>query len=487
MLFDTERVTREDLVLFINACFACTGQNEFYGTELEQEVSINFLHEYILGNYRKLYTRTLVAGINHFNQSLIIVNLLSSGKNVLQENRKEENELITKTLENLPPQRVFRIFKTLRQQKVNNRRTRAIMRDYLAKRPDPVFDAVKYRSSIRVAASHSHLKLPKEVGDFIFEGYKKKTTFTTPLLETFRQAHYSKEAVYNLPFTIAEGLAAKHKIPQDEFLKKIQPMMTANEKLRMQTTAAEAEVELKLDLSRAPLTKLAIYILSLSLREKLARRDELEQALKDSALRALRRAPMKLGRVAAVLDRSYSSFGSEAKRRRPLAIALAANYLLMAAAKEYKAFWTIETKDDLLVSAKGQTDLANPLLDALDWKAELIVIVSDGFENDPAQIVDQAAKLFHKHLDPKHEVSILHMNPVFDSENYSLKALGKHIPTLGLRDAEDLLTMIGFARFADGTAPLSELEHYLEFRMHQLLTKKKYTKQEVTEELQQNK
>ena len=35
------------------------------------------------------------------------------------------------------------------------------------------------------------------------------------------------------------------------------------------------------------------------------------------------------------------------------------------------------------------------------------------------------------------------------------------LPTVGLRDAEDLLTMLGFARFAEGSAPLAELEDYL--------------------------
>ena len=46
-----ERVAREDLVLFINACFASTGQSEFYGDSAGQGVSIRFLHEYILDSY----------------------------------------------------------------------------------------------------------------------------------------------------------------------------------------------------------------------------------------------------------------------------------------------------------------------------------------------------------------------------------------------------------------------------------------------------
>ena len=44
-----------------------------------------------------------------------------------------------------------------------------------------------------------------------------------------------------------------------------------------------------------------------------------------------------------------------------------------------------------------------------------------------------------------------------------------HVPTVGVRDAEDLPTVLGFARFAEGAAPLSELEHYLAARVRGLL------------------
>ena len=79
---------------------------------------------------------------------------------------------------------------------------------------------------------------------------------------------------------------------------------------------------------------------------------------------ALLKAPLRLGRVAAVLDGSYSSSGSSEKRSRPLAVALAAHYLLRSAATEYRAFWTCPTSDPLMARAHGQTDLATPLLDA---------------------------------------------------------------------------------------------------------------------------
>jgi len=472
-----ERVAREDLVLFINACFASTGQSEFYGDSAGQGVSIRFLHEYILGNYRRLYARTLAAGVNHFNQALIVRNLLGAGAPTDAAQRAEEGQLILAALLSLPPQRAYHLFRDLRAARINNRRSRAVMRAFLARRPDPAFDAVKYRAHLRAAAAHTHMTLPGELGTFLFsDGKKKQKAFITPLFESFRQAHYSQEALYDLPYTIAAGLAHRHKIPQEDFLRRIAPRMTAAERLRLLGTAAREGVEeVTFDLGRAPLTKLCLYILSLSFDERRTREAELSASLSSAAERALRRTPTRLGRVAAVLDRSFSTSGSQEKRHRPLAVALGVHALLRKTATEFRAFYTAplssnqEGADPILITPFGQTGIAAPLLGALEWNPDLVVIVSDGYENDPPGAASEVVRLFRAHVKGGRRVSFVHANPVFDSDRYMPRTLGEALPTIGLRDAEDLLTMLGFARFADGTAPLAELEAYLAMRLPRLL------------------
>ncbi|WP_428263673.1 hypothetical protein [Haliangium sp.] len=464
--------------MFINACFACTGQREFYSDAAGQRVSIDFLHRYILGNYRRLYARTLAAGINHFNQAQIILNLLATGRDTPARDRPEENALITRALAALPPQRAYRLFEALRDRRVNNRRTRALIRAYVGARRDLVFDAVKYRSRLRTAAAHAHLGLAGEIGSFLFQGLNKRR-FSTELLETYRQAHFSKDAVYRLPYTIAEGLAVKHRIPRDQFLAGIADRMTAGEKLRLQREAARREVALDFDLARAALTRLCIYITALAPAERKHRADELSDALDRSAARAFRRTPYRLGRVAAVLDRSYSSSGTSDKRRRPLAVAMAGAYLLRHAASEFRALWTPRIDPDLagaagadahfMATPGGQTELARPLLEALKWSPELVVIISDGYENTPPGATTQLVRAFRDRVPGAGAISIVHLNPVFDVDHFAPKALGPDLPTVGIRDAEDLLTMLGFARFAEGSAPLHELEGYLGARTAQLL------------------
>lgn len=454
-----ERVEREDLVTFVNACFAATGQREHHEAP-ESAVSLGFLHAYILGNYRRLYARILGSGINHFSAAEIIVRLLAAGAPEDPGDRREEGELIRAALAKLPPQRALRLLARLRRLRVNNRRARAVARDYLAGRRAPAFDAVKYRKKVRAIAVHAHLRLSDERAQFLFRGWKQRR-YATPLFEAFRAAHFSESAIYQLPFSIAEGFAERAGLDRDRFLRRARPSMTAVELARLESSASRAGLAWDADLGRLELTKLSLRILALPLESRRAQAERLEAALDQAVKRILGRTPKRLDRVAAVLDRSYSASGSEEKRRRPLGVALAAHRLLGACAKRYSAHWTHPVERDLLLTARGATDLATPLLAALRTEPELVVIVSDGYENAPPLGAAEVARVFRARLDPEHRTSIVHVNPALALGGHAPKGLGPAIPTVGVRGAEDLLTALGFARFADGSEPLRALERHL--------------------------
>lgn len=457
-----ERSEREDVMMFLNACFAATNQTEFYVDQFTQSVSIDFLHRYVLANYRTIYARTLACGVNHANQQAIILNLLAAGAPKNPVDREEEGELIAKSLRLLPANRAYQVLTRLSKLKINNRRSRAVVKRFLASRRDLIFDAVKYRRSFRNAAMHSHLKVPGDFSPFFFD-FKRAQSFDTPLFEQFRAAHYSAAALYELPYSVAESLATRHKVPREVFLRRIAPMMTANEKLRLQASADRDNVALGFDLAQAPLTRLALYVLSLYQSQRIERQGALEDALKHAAVRAIKHSSVSqsLGKVAAVLDRSYSTSGSRQKRNRPLAVALAASYLLKELSTEYLQIWAPEysqVSSSIGVFAEGQTCLASAILDALDWQPDWIVIVSDGFENDPPGMADQIAQAYQQLGKRVKPVQWVHCNPVFDSEHFAPRRLGITIPTIGLRDAEDLMVMIQFVNFVTGAASLEQLE-----------------------------
>jgi len=64
---------------------------------------------------------------------------------------------------------------------------------------------------------------------------------------------------------------------------------------------------------------------------------------------------------------------------------------------------------------------------------------------------------------------IVHVNPVFDAEGYAPKALSPAVPTMGIRDAEDLPTLLLFARYTSAQATLDELLEHLGARVRHFL------------------
>ncbi|MEU5161499.1 hypothetical protein AB0G74_18095 [Streptomyces sp. NPDC020875] len=466
-------VAAEDVLLFVNAAVTATGQREFRSDAAEQRLSLDFLHEYVRVNYRPLYAAALALDINDHNAALIVEGLLRTASEATAGQKRAEGPLIAARLALLPPQRVYRLFRALRAAGVNNRRTRAIQRDWLAARPDLGHDAVKYRRGLKSAVRHVHLPprvleagsggpgVPGELGDFLFRP-GARTRYGHPLLDAYRRARYDQRAVYELPFTVAAGFAARHRVPRDIFLERAAPRMTRLERLRTAGEAGLADDRL----AGMPLTRLALYVLSLPLSERAARRAGLERALRAAAVRAAGSHAGTWGRVSAVLDDSHSSYGSGVKRRRPLAVAVAAHFLLGALAAEgaYRGRWTSGRADPLMARPWGPTPLGSRILDALEDSPDRLVIVSDGWDNAPPGLAGEVLRLWRTRLDPARRTVVTHVNPVYDADAFDVRRLAPSVPTVGIRDAEDLAALVEIARFTEGRTGAAELRAYLDRR-----------------------
>ncbi|MCD0442591.1 hypothetical protein LO763_02995 [Glycomyces sp. A-F 0318] len=468
-------VAAEDVLLFVNAAVAATGQDEFHTGRARQEWSVDFLHEYMLVNYRDLYAAALALGINDRNKAQIVLRLLRTGADAAPAQRRTEGRLIRRALRDLPASRVYRLFTALQKAKVNNRRTRAVMREWLSARPDLGFEAVKYRGAFKRAAVHAHLDLDRLPGDageelaaFLFAPMKAGR-YRTPLFETWRRAHHERAAVFALPYTVAEGFAAAHRIPRSAFLEQIAPRLTRNERLRLQRSGGAAVALDAAALGRMPLTRLAAYVLAIPEEEREARRGELTGALRAAARKAAGDRAGTWGAVAAVLDDSYSSSGSGEKRRRPLAVALAAHFLLEALAGEYRPLWLSGGEDALLAKPRGVTALGERILDALEGAPAVLVVVSDGWDNAPAGLAAEVLRVWTTRLDPGRRTAIVHLNPVFDADGIGVRRLAPSVPTAGVRDAEDLPELVAFARFGDGRAGIEELRAAVDARVERWL------------------
>ncbi|GAA0937210.1 hypothetical protein [Actinocorallia libanotica] len=462
-------IAAEDVLLFVNAAITSTRQREFHSSDGEQGISLRFLHEYMLVNYRQLYAAALALDVNDHNAALIVRNLLLTSTDVGVEERRSEGRLIARRLQTLPPQRVYRLFRDLRRAKANNRRIRAIMRDWLAARPDPAFDAVKYRSGVKNTVRHAHLRLDEEIRAFLFQPLRQKG-YRTPILEAWRRAHFEKRSIYELPYTVAEHFAAKHGVKRKAFLEQIAPRLTRLERLRLQEAGKAAEAAaVEADLSVMPLTRLASYVLSLDLDERARRHDELTRALRTAARRSAGKSAGGWGAVTAVLDDSFSSYGSVQKRRRPLAVALACHYLLQALATRYTGLWLSGRKDALMVRPYGATPLGERVIDALETEPERLVIVSDGWDNSPPGLAGEVLRVWRTRLDPGRGCAVVHLNPVYDAGGLDVRRLAPTVPTAGIRQAENLPALVELAGFAEGRTGLPELRAHLDRRIADFL------------------
>lgn len=122
--------------------------------------------------------------------------------------------------------------------------------------------------------------------------------------------------------------------------------------------------------------------------------------------------------------------------------------------------------DELLMVSKGQTNLSERFLDALEAGAETVIIVSDAAENDPSSAF---APIFRGYRNIGGQAAVLHLNPFFDAHTLEVAALCPDLPAIGLRSSEDLPALLGFAPFFSGEATLGQLENYLSARAGELL------------------
>jgi len=106
--------------------------------------------------------------------------------------------------------------------------------------------------------------------------------------------------------------------------------------------------------------------------------------------------------------------------------------------------------------------LAGAVLKALKDEPELVLIISDGYENEPSGLTSQLIDIYKKKVDTEDRVKIFHINPVFAAEAETTKKLGENIPVAGLRDVKQLQTTYFLLRAReDVMKAIEELKTYL--------------------------
>lgn len=474
----TERVKhveREDLRLFLNACLSATAQAEREHAADEQRLALQFLHAYMRVNYRELYARMAALPINDYNRQQIVYGLLRYPESYRPNPDPDlnplprENRLIFSGLLALPVHRVYKLFAQLAEQRVNNRRTRALIYHYLQQRNNLSFDLIKYRRLLRKILRHVHYPLSEEAYTFLFHKAWRQRVYTDPLLETFRQAHFSEQAIYQLPFTIAEGLAQRKQIPRERFLKQIAPRLSVHEAWRLQNTLGNPRDLKALQPEKMTLMDLVLYGLAQPAEGQAAACEGLERYFAHRRVTLAERQCFDQQHIVAVLDNSFSTVGSRERSRRPLATALVLHLYLQWLSTQlrlqYQGFWTHAVPSDFAqnpfcLCPVGPTGLAHPLIAALQTRPDGVLFVSDGAENYPARGVEWVLRQLKIEALPW----LLHLNPVWNPVDYQPRELAAGVVTLGVRDIETVPLLLHFGRFFRGGLDMPTLIAGLEQR-----------------------
>jgi len=442
-LIEGQNLNFELIDKFLNTSMTSTLQEEFYTSKDEQVKTTFKIHEDLEKEHRDVYALSLLLPINDIHKQLIVKNLI---KNRIdnKEQTKFENNVILDILQRMPTNRAYKTFDVLMRTKTNNVRARWLARQFLRERKNKRFEALKYNKIMRQMFKHFHISADKilkdkEIENFLFD----KGRVTDELFKNYRKAKTDKEVVYKLPYSIAEGFKSLHKIPDDEFMEKIKGQLSKEERKRVQNRAEKTGIKVEVDLTSYKPVPLLKYLRAAD-KEIKGIKNIFEKSCRNEAERLFRY--FEFENVKIILDNSGSMYGSDEKKYHPIAVAEAVAHTLKYLSDETKII-SVPNEKTFLAKPDGESRIADGIMKALEdidiEKDNLIVIISDGYENSPfVGLSNQILTIFKSKIDKKEKTMIIHINPVFAPESENIKKLSEVIQTYGIRDTKQLFLIL---------------------------------------------
>jgi hypothetical protein len=432
------------LVDYLTMACAGTGQSSFYNTREDQERVLAAAHGELLRKNRRIYALSVALPINDRSRQLVLENLLNTGK--LCEDGELENHVVRMVVADMQFNRILNMFMTLRDRKVNNSRTRRLGKTIWDK--VDAFRAIKYAPKIRAVLRHCHIPegddpAKAEIHRFIFGKLRLDQIQHNPKLRSRLLARTQYDKLFDLPFDIARDIAvANHGKKADEFQREFaghgneegKGKITRKESLRARKQTGDTTVDFN---------RFSIFDLLMHGYRTPGDREDVVDMVKEKALTIA--AGLNLPpKVAVVVDNSISSVGSAERQHQPLAMISAVATIIGATEAEVSFHYT-GPEPDGWIKAEGATNLRRPFVDALLTRPDLVIILSDGYENVRAGSINSimATKAVQ---DAK--IPVIHLNPVAAVESdQKARTLSERVMTFGLSAPEQLpmVTLIGLA------------------------------------------
>jgi hypothetical protein len=441
------------VVNYLTLACTGTGQATFYNSREDQEKALEQAHLEILQGDRRTYALSAVLPINDKSKQLILRNLLATGK--LAEDSALEGHVVGMVVGDLQFNRVLNLYMELREKKVNCKRVRNLGR--LIWDQVDAYRAIKYAPKVRTVLRHCHIAegtdpVRAEIHKWLFGKVKKvEDVHYNPKLASRLRAKADYAALFDLPYDIARDIAVNvHKKKVEDFDREFagqskkegeetaeQPKgkLTRKESLRARKTTGDTAV----DFNRFGLYELLMHghnnphdiVPVLESIQKKARQIAGNIRLPD--------------KVALVVDNSTSALGSAERRYQPLANMEAVIRIFREVEdSEVREFYVGPKLEAGLLAAEGASNIRVPLVKALLTRPQVVVILSDGYENVRAGSVSQilASKAVRES-----GIHVIHLNPVAAAETGKTRELAQGALTFALPSPEQLpmVSLIGIA------------------------------------------
>ena len=439
---------------FLDFLATFTGKGTFYHSEQALCQEEEKIHSFMRQLDRRLYYwMLLLDGATDRSRMTGVLQLLATGDEVPEQLREEEWRALQALGKSLPPQRRFKLYLELAESRINNRRSRRWILEFLLQAPQLELWAVKYRKKLRRTLQHvlskrrasilrSILaKAPEErsekeakmvhqwAGRFVPDSIREKVLeivgfilgveerLTLPLLKAYHEAKEDLTMGENLPFETLEGIRSTFHadlFSRQEVLEWTKEWLTKGQKLAMQRTAEKEGVKIEVNFRSYDAVRLYLYAFERGWNS------EIEEAIQYRAQKLARELTLP-EEVGILLDASQSMMGSREQPLRPMAVALALRDALVAASPEAKVVVCGgQAENNYLIRPQGATQLAEGLLELVKAGISQIFVLSDGYENSPAgrtqEVLDGLAKLGQ-------QPQIIQISPTVGTESQGVRAL----------------------------------------------------------------
>ena len=456
----SEKTIIETFLNFIDVANTATDRATAYNTKGEQKDAVQALHANMINIDRGVYSASLLLnGVTDYTVTTGIKNLLSlkEHRDVSSIDLEVETKIVAFLVTQLPTPRMLKLYEDLKENRINNARTRKIILMSLLNSKSLDYWAVKYRKKMFDAFEHAWGKrttsiiksilsknqsewTTKEIGildthvkkhvvstsmTYVYECLafilrSKTTGYTIDTLKAFQDAKKDISKGSKLPREVLEGLRGTfHKsVPTSQILELTKQNLTEKEKMKVQKNAETHGVKVNFDPMKQEAVDLYIHAYEKGMT------DEILAALKDKAKKAANGSPISYNKIGIVFDASGSTRGDKTQALRPLAISCAIRDMFEAIAEETYIEYAGGKMQGHLIMPDGETNLATPLIKVLKKNPDAVFIISDGYENAPA---GRTNEVIHALKGMGITIPIFQINPVTSAEAKGIKKLSDEI------------------------------------------------------------